>query len=162
MHNVRRAAVTPAPSQLGMRFPSAPRARWARHATACLLIACAMVAVMRWWAWAWAPASIVAILYLMYASIEMAESRSRALGDVCTRGPRPDTHSALVERERVGARILATIVFGTLAMALVVAALVLDWRTLGLGTAMTFGAVVFFGLPAWAAMVGDAIPQERR
>jgi asparagine N-glycosylation enzyme membrane subunit Stt3 len=68
----------------------------------------------------------------------------------------------LVERERIGARILSTLVIGTLAMALVVAALVLDLPTLGMGTAMTFGVVVFVGLPTWAAVVGDAVPQGRR
>ena len=162
MHNMRRASVTRVPTQVGLQPTCSPHAGWVRHATVCLLIACAMVAVMRWWPWAWAPASIIGILYLMYASIEMAESRSRALREVSVRGPRPDTHSALIARERIGARILATLVIGALAMALIVAALVLDSRTLGLGAAMTFGVVVFVGLPTWAAVVGDSMPQDRR
>ena len=158
MHNMRRAAVTEVRTPHPTSTPAAHRASWTRHAAVCLLIAAAMGAVIRWWAWAWAPACIIGILYLMYASLEMTEARSRALREVSVRGPRPDTHSALIARERIGARILATLVFGILAIALIVAALVLDWRTLGLGTAMTFGVVVFVGLPTWAAVVGDDLP----
>lgn len=162
MHNMRRAAATEVRTPHPMCTPAAHRASWTRHAAVCLLIAAAMLAVMRWWAWAWAPACIIGILYLMYASLEMAESRSRALRCATTSGPRPDTHTALVERERIGARILVTLLGGALAMALIVAALVLDWSMLGLGTATTFGVVVLVGLPTWAAVVGDSIPQDRR
>lgn len=165
MHDMRRSPVSHAgaPPQLPeLRTPTAPRARWVRHAAVCALIGCAMVTVMRWWAWAWAPASVIAILYLMYASIEMAESRSRALQSSLTDGPRPATQRVLVERERIGARILVTLLSGVLAIALVVAALVLDWKTLGVGTAMTFGVIVFVGLPTWAAAVGDSMPVDRR
>lgn len=162
MHNMRKAAVAPDPLPTDVRVHESARSRWARHATVCLLVACAMVAVMRWWAWAWAPASVIAILYLMYASIEMAEWRSRTLREVSVTGPRPDTHSALIARERIGARILSTLVLGAAAMALIVAALVLDLQTLGIGTAMAFGIVVFVGLPTWAAMVGDGMPQSMR
>ncbi len=161
MHNMQRAAVgeiQPAPR---MAVRAAHRASWIRHAVTCVLIAAAMLVVIRWWSWAWAPACIIGILYLMYASLEMAESRSRALRHEATSGPRPDTRTVLVERERIGARILVTLLSGALAMALIVAALVLDWRMLGLGTAMTFGVVVFVGLPTWAAVVGDSIPQGR-
>ena len=164
MHDIRRSSIMHAGSPpLAPRVsnPPAPRVSWVRHATVCLLIMCAMLAVMRWWAWAWAPACIIGILYLMYASLEMAESRSRAVQRSLTDGPRPVTQSVLVERERIGARILVTLLSGVLAMALIVAALVLDWRMLGLGTAMTFGVVVFVGLPTWAAVVGDSIPQGR-
>lgn len=162
MHDMRRAAVGEFQPPPGMGVRAAHRASWIRHAATCVLIAAVMLIVIRWWAWAWAPACIIGILYLMYASLEMAESRSRALRCATTSGPRPDTHTALVERERIGARILVTLLGGALAMALVVAALVLDRRMLGLGTAMTFGVVVFVGLPTWAAVVGDSIPQGRR
>lgn len=161
MHNIRRAALAPDQSRLAMQMPTAPRTRWVRHVTVCALMACAMLAVMRWWSWAWAPASIAAILYLMYASIDMAESRARTFRDLSTSGPRPDTHSALVARERIGARILATLLIGTASMALVVAALVLDSRTLGVGTATAFGAVIFVGLPTWTAVVGGRMRHDR-
>jgi len=160
MHNMRQAAITQVPSSLGIGVRPAPRARWVRHAAVCLLIAAAVLVAIRWWAWAWAPACIIGILYLMYASIEMAELRSRALRQASVSGPRPNTRSTLVERERVGARILVTLLCGVLAMALVVAALVLDLSALGLGTAMAFGIVVFVGLPTWAAAIGDSMPQS--
>ena len=162
MHSTRRLIAIQ--TQDAPREParSAVRRLWWRHAAVCILIACVMLAVMRWWAWAWAPASVIAILYLMYASIEMAESRSRALQSSLTDGPRPATQRVLVERERIGARILVTLLSGVLAIALVVAALVLDWKSLGVGTAMTFGTIVFVGLPTWAAAVGDSMPQDRR
>ena len=121
-----------------------------------------MVAVMRWWTWAWAPASVIAILYLMYASIEMAEWRSRTLREVSVTGPRPDTHSALIARERIGARILSTMLLGAAAFASIVAALVLDSRMLGIGTAAAFGIVVLVGWPAWAAIAGDSVPPSTR
>lgn len=162
MHNMRKAAVAQAPSPTGARAPESARARWARHATVCLLVGCAMIAVMRWWTWAWAPASVIAILYLMYASIEMAEWRSRVLREATVTGPRPDTHSALIARERIGARILSTLLLGAAAMALIVAALVLDLRALGIGTAMAFGMLVFVGWPVWAAIVGDSMPTSAR
>lgn len=162
MRHVQRATVGETEAVPRTAVRASRRADWIRHAAVCLLIAAAMLVVIRWWAWAWAPSCIVGILYLMYASIGMAESRSLSLGDVSVDGPRPDTRSMLMERERTGARILSTLVIGTLAMALVVAALMLDWRTLGLGAAMTFGVVVFVGLPTWAAVVGDSIPQDRR
>jgi hypothetical protein len=136
-----------------------PRAPWVRHAGICLLVVLAMLVLMRWWSWAWAPASVIAILYLMYASIEMTERRSRQLREAALAGPRPDTHSALVARERIGSRILATLVLGMLAMSVIVAALVVDSQMLGVGTTMVFGAIVFLGLPAWAAAVGDAMPR---
>ena len=142
--------------------PRTARRLWWRHAGMCVAIACAMLAVMRWWSWAWAPASVVAILYLMYASLEMADSRSRALRDSLTSGPRPATRTVLVERERIGTRILVTLLAGACALGLVVAALALDSRVLGVGTAMAFGMVVFIGLPTWAAAVGDSMPQDRR
>ena len=44
-------------------------------------------------------------------------------------------------------------------MALIVAAVAIDSHMLGIGTAVTFGAIVFLGLPAWAAAVGDALPE---
>lgn len=157
MHNLRQDAIARARSPLEIRPPAAGRARWAGHAAVCLLIACAMLAVMRWWAWAWAPASIVGIIYMMYASIEMAESRSRALHDFPASGPRPNTHSALVARERIGARILATLLLGVLAMAAVVAAVALDSRTLGLGAAASFGAIVLVGMPTWTARAGWSV-----
>lgn len=162
MHPVRRADVATSQPPHPTQATSLPRARVTRHAAVCLLIACGMVALMRWWSWAWAPASIIAILYLMYASIEMAELRVRTLRDLSIEGPRPDTRSALVARERIGARILATLLIGAAAMALIVAALLLDSRTLGVGAAVTFGVVVFVGLPSWAAAVGDSMPQGRR
>jgi hypothetical protein len=162
MHHMQRATVGEIQAAPRTAVRAAHRANWIRHAVVCLMISVAVLVVIRWWAWAWAPSCIIGILYLMYASIEMAESRSRALRDGSVHGPRPNTHAMLVERERIGARILSTLVIGTLAMALVVAALVLDLPTLGMGTAMTFGVVVFVGLPTWAAVVGDAVPQGRR
>jgi len=162
MHHVQRATVGETQTVPRTAVRASRRASWIGHAAVCLVMSAAMLVVIRWWAWAWAPSCVVGILYLMYASIGMAESRSLALRDVSVIGPRPDTRSMLVERERIGARILSTLVIGTLAMALVVVALVLDWRTLALGTAMTFGVVVFVGLPAWAAVVGGAVSQERR
>lgn len=158
MHNMRRSALAGARTPPPMSMRSANGTSWARHVAVCLLISAATLLIMRWWAWAWAPAAIIGIIYLMYASLKMTEARSRALRDLSIRGPRPDTRSALVARERIGARILATLAIGFIAIALVVAALALDSRTLGLGTAMTFSLVVFIGLPTWAAVVGDDLP----
>lgn len=158
MHNTRRGSVAELRTPRAAPQHPVHRTSWPRHAATCVLIAVAMLVVIRWWAWAWAPACIIGILYLMYASLEMTESRARALRRASTSGPRPDTRSTLVERERIGARILVTLMCGALSMALVVAALVLDARTLGLGTAMAFGIVVFVGLPTWAAAVGDGMP----
>jgi len=159
MHNTPRSPVVDMRSEPMPPARPLPRAPWARHAAICVLVALAMLVMMRWWAWAWAPASVIAILYLMYASLEMTERRSRQLRATALTGPRPDTHSTLVARERIGARILATLVLGLLAMAVIVAALVIDSQMLGIGTAMVFGAIVFVGLPAWAAAVGDALPR---
>lgn len=160
LHNTPRSSVASVRSEPASPAHVVPRAPWLRHAGICLLVVLAMLVLMRWWAWAWAPASVIAILYLMYASLEMTERRSRALRESAMSGPRPDTHSALVARERIGARILATLVLGLFAIALIVAALVIDSQLLGIGTAMVFGAVVFVGLPAWAAAVGDSLPAQ--
>jgi hypothetical protein len=159
MHNMNRPSATgiAAPPLASRRL--AARSCWGRHALVCTCIASAMLVLMRWWAWAWAPASIIAIIYLMYASIEMTEARARALRDAWRSAPRPRTRAALVARERIGATILATLAIGFLAMAVIVAALVLDSQMLGVGTAVVFCAVVFVGLPAWAAAVGDSLPE---
>lgn len=162
MQSTRRLIAVGGTSAAGSPERRAMRGLWWRHSGVCIVIACAMLAVMRWWSWAWAPASVVAILYLMYASLEMAASRSRALRDSLTSGPRPATRAVLVERERIGTRIVFTLLAGIWAMGMVVAALVLDSSVLGIGTAVAFGMVVFVGLPTWAAVVGDSIPQDRR
>lgn len=159
MHNTNRPVATPVVAPPASTERRAARPGWARHALVCTCIACAMLVLMRWWAWAWAPASIVAIIYLMYASIEMTEARARALRDAWRAGPRPRTRAALVARERVGATILATLAIGILSIAVIVAALLLDSQMLGVGTAMVFCAVVFVGLPTWAASVGDTLPE---
>lgn len=93
MHNMRQAVVSQVPSALGMRVHPSPRVRWVRHVAVCLLIGASMLAVIRWWAWAWAPACVIGILYLMYASIEMVDLRSRALRAASVSDPRPDTRS---------------------------------------------------------------------
>lgn len=162
MQSTRRLIAMGGASAAGSPERRGVRGLWWRHAGVCAIIACAMLAVMRWWSWAWAPASVVVILYLMYASLEMADARSRALRDSRTSGPRPGTYAVLVERERIGTRILVTLLAGICAMGLVVAALVLDSSVLGIGTAMAFGMVVLVGLPTWAAVVGDSLSRDRQ
>ena len=159
MHNTRSTRLMPVQVPPQPRSRTMTRGRWFRHVAVCALLALSLAAVMRWYPWAWAPASIAAIVYMMYASLDMAERRSRSLREASISGPRPGTRAAAVARERIGARILATLAIGLMGIALIVAAVAIDSHMLGIGTAVTFGAIVFLGLPAWAAAVGDALPE---
>jgi hypothetical protein len=73
--------------------------------------------------------------------------------------PLPRTQQ-MAERKIAGKTVMAILV-SLMAMALLVAAALFDWRSVGIGALMVFCFTMLFGLPVWAATVAEEVEAER-
>jgi len=62
---------------------------------------------------------------------------------------------------RAGTRVLATLILMLGLVAVAVAAVVVDWRLLGIGIVLAFAVMALFGLPVWLASAKDAADEEK-
>lgn len=144
------------------RVPSPPgRARrWVGNALIVALIATTFT-VGFWWRVAWVPAAIAGILFLLHLRLSHLEWRARhhIAGPDMRAAPVPRAQQT-AER-KIAANTMVAIVVSLMAMALLVAAALFDWRSVGIGALMVFCFTMLFGLPVWAATVAEEMEAER-
>jgi len=144
-------------SQDAARSPSAilspPHRRgalvWRRWWLLPPLVATAL-ALIWWWPQAWIPAALAVVvsgLYATLAAIDRQAHRPRRGG--ASPGGR------LAAQERVAFRMVAAIGVGLAAIAVVLAAALLDARMVAVGALLLFTLMVFLGWPFWAAAIAE-------
>jgi hypothetical protein len=147
-------------SPSGGELPPTRARRWVGNALIVALIATAF-AVGFWWRVAWVPAMFASILFLLHLRLSHLEWRAQhhIVGPDMRLAPLPRTQQ-MAER-KIAAKTVMAILVSLMAMALLVAAALFDWRSVGIGALMVFCFTMLFGLPVWAATVAEEVEAER-
>jgi hypothetical protein len=117
-------------------------------------------AVVWWWPVAWAPAILAAIVYAMYVVMVVIDRRAHAgPADPVAAG---DPAARELSSERgIAWKTVVTILVGIAAIATVLAASLLDARTVAIGAMAIFGLAVFMGMPFLALTITEEIGAVR-
>jgi hypothetical protein len=144
----------------GGELPPTRARKWVGNALIVAIIATAFT-VGFWWRVAWVPAVFASILFLLHLRLSHLEWRARhhAVGPDMRLAPLPRTQQ-MAER-KIAAKTVMAILVSLMAMALLVAAALFDWRSVGIGALMVFCFTMLFGLPVWAATVSEEMEAER-
>lgn len=144
------------------RLPSPPgRARrWVGNALIVALIATTFT-VGFWWRVAWVPAAIAGVLFLLHLRLSHLEWRARhhVAGPDMRFAPAPSAQQ--VAERKIATKTVVAVVVSLMSIALLVAAALFDWRSVGIGALMVFCFTMLFGLPVWAATVAEEMEAER-
>ena len=126
------------------------------------------------------PGALVAaffavIFYLLLVAVRVRDrrawARATAGGVEAAQTPRPESHEdqeeiapdvpqEVIVAERASLRTGLIIVTPLGAMAVVLAAVFLGWKAIGLGALFFFAIMIFMGAPIWLAAVEDEIDEE--
>lgn len=144
----------------GGELPPTRARKWVGNALIVAIIATAF-AVGFWWRVAWVPAVFASILFLLHLRLSHLEWRAHhhIVGPDMRLAPLPRTQQT-AER-KIAAKTTVAILVSLMAMALLVAAALFDWRSVGIGALMVFCFTMLFGLPVWAATVAEEVEAER-
>ncbi len=117
-------------------------------------------------------AIVAALFYGLLLVVRLVEERTleprgparlaRAVEESALEGAEvsPDISRELVVAERAGVRTGLIILAPLAVLALVLAAVFVGWRIVGLGALAFFAIMVFMGAPVWLAAVEDEIDEE--
>jgi len=141
-------------------LPPTRARKWVGNALIVAIIATAFT-VGFWWRVAWVPAVFASILFLLHLRLSHLEWRARhhVVGPDMRIAPSPRAKE-MAER-KIAAKTMVAILVSLMAMALLVAAALFDWRSVGIGALMVFCFTMLFGLPVWAATVAEEVEAER-
>ncbi len=135
--------------------------RWLTGFIVVLLLVTAGLMIWQW-PWAWIPAVLAGIVFVVAARLVQLDQRIAA--ESPQRGGGPVERQRRIRRAEwaVGTRAALLIVGGLAACALLVAAVALQWRIVGIGALLVFAWMVLLGLPVWLAAVEDDVADEHR
>jgi len=139
------------------------RPRPGRVVVAGLVIAVMLAAVAIIWglAWAWVPAVLAAILFVVVIAMDRLDRRVRHEQPL-PEMPEPRREQVTrTEAWTVGTETTFIILGGLAAIALVLASVFLEWPLVALGGLLVFAWCVLLGMPVWLAAVGDEEEVER-